>query len=110
MPTLSGSGTQLAVIGTEATLLTLTAIGTYVAFADLTNMATGDTLELRVYTKVLSSSTLNCLYYDVFTGVQPATGGLVTVSIPVPSDQQWRFTLKQIAGTGRNFDWKVLAL
>lgn len=108
--TLEASGTQTAVIGTEHTLHDNTNFKTFVAYADLSNMAAGDMLELRIYSKVLSTSALNVAYYMAFSGAQSANGGLFQVSLPLPSDQEWRFTLKQLTGVGRNYDWKVISL
>ena len=107
---IEASGTQTAVISTEHTLADLTNTRTYVAYADVSNMVSGDSLELRVYTKVLSGSTLRCLYYQLLTDAQTANGGQLQVAIPVPSDQEFKFTLKQTAGTGRAYDWKVVSI
>jgi|SRR5579871_4686553 len=108
--TNEGEGTQAATISTEHTLLDLTTSKVFVPFVDLGNLASGDTVEIRVYTKVKSGGTLNCIYFASFTDAQSSNGGLVQVGIPVPSDHEWKFTLKQTAGTGRNFDWKVVSI
>jgi hypothetical protein len=69
-------------------------------------MALGDVVELRIYTMTLSGGTLEQCGKATFGPWKPFN--LVTWSIPIPSDQSFKFTLKQIAGTGRAFDWKVL--
>jgi hypothetical protein len=46
---------------------------------------------------------------QVYNAAAPADDA-VQLSIPIPADQPVTFTLKQTAGTGRDFPWKVLAL
>jgi hypothetical protein len=110
--TVLASGTQTAVIGNEHVLYdTTSVVGVLVPFARLNNMQAGDVLELRSYTKVLGSSALEVVYEQQFNDAQAAsTGGYVQIGDPVPSDQEYKFTLKQTAGTGRDFDWKVVAI
>lgn len=109
MPTLESSGTQAATITTEHTLVSLTSNKTFVLVVDLVNMASGDTLALRIKTKVLTGGTLQVSYYQKYVDAQ-ATDDIVAISIPIPSDIQADFTLEQTAGTGRNYPWKVLSL
>lgn len=107
MPTSIASGTQTATISTEHTLATDTANHTYVLVVDTANMALGDVVELRLYTKVLSGGAERLAYTTVYAHVQ----GLPAVySVPVPADISCKATLKQTAGTGRAYDWKLLAL
>ncbi len=108
-PVVESSGTQAATIGTEHTLAAPTTAGTRVLIVDVSNMAAGDALELRIKAKVLAGGTIRVAYKTVFYGAQD-TDDLIKNSIPEPSDNGATFTLKQTAGTGRNFDWKVLVL
>jgi len=106
--TTLASGTQTAVIGTEHTLYTSVAGGIFVFTVDLTNMASGDTVELRMKQKVVL--TLHGSYYQSFTDAQN-TDKVVVVSVPFPSNVAGAvFTLKQTAGTGRNFDYNICSL
>ena len=73
------------------------------------NMTSTDTLELRAYVKVLSGSTKHVVYYDKFVAAQP-TDDLVKISVPVAGLFYVEFTLKQTAGTGRNYDWAVMTI
>lgn len=52
MPVLTGNGTQTAVINTEHTLSNPTGSKWYSGYIDLTNMASGDNTEIRVYVLV----------------------------------------------------------
>ena len=113
MPSLQASGTQAATIGTEHTLADVAIAGTFTLHVDKNAMAAGDTLELRVYQIVLTGGTRRVAYRDTFSGVQSADD-LIAIDVPISNDLtdagSLRFTLKQTAGTGRSFPWKVLKL
>lgn len=118
--TLDQSGTQTAVIGTEHTLgVAATTNATYVLKVQLKNLANGDTLELRAYTKVLAADVAATLIYSAsFANLQgdggapgtSASGEVVAVSVAIPSDLSVTMTLKQTAGVGRAFDWAILRI
>lgn len=105
--TSAASGSQTAVITTEHTLATITTPGVFVLVVDTNAMVGGDELELRVYTKAKTGSTSRLAYTATYIHTQ---GEFVKYSMPVPADVEWKATLKQVAGTGRVFDWNVLAL
>lgn len=107
MPATAASGTQAATIGTEHTLTTSAAAATHVLLVDLNNLALGDTVELRVKTKVLTGGTTNAVYTSTFSHNQ---ANPVVQAIPVPSMFSFEASLKQTAGTGRSFPWSVLTL
>jgi len=108
--TLLASGTQTAVIATDHILYTSVSGGIFVFVVDLLNMAGGDTLELRINSKVIAGGPVETTYYQSFSGAQSANN-LITVSVPFPCDLTGvLFRLKQTAGVGRAFDYKVLAL
>jgi hypothetical protein len=119
--TVKASGTQLAVIGTEHSLNAGSFIdsGMYMVNVNTRNMLAADVLELRAYVKILTGDAQEYLAYSAsFAGVQgdaaapgsSAKGDVTKHSIPVPSPYSLRFTLKQTAGTGRNFDWSVVTI
>lgn len=101
------SGTQTAVIGTEHSLAAPTTNKTRVLRVDCGAMVAGDTVELRIKTKVLSGGVereqQNVTYAN-------ALGSPIVESIPISSNQGATFTLKQTTGTGRAFPWAVLTL
>jgi hypothetical protein len=101
------SGTQTATIGTEHILNSPAGPATYVLVVDVTNMALIDVLELRAYSKAKSGGTL--LQYLLGSYAQPQAN-LMVQSVPVPSVDGAKFTLKQVAGTGRAYDWNIYAL
>lgn len=112
MATLQASGTQTATIGTEHTLADIAVAGTFCWLVRFNNHAAGDVTELRVYSKVLTGqASPEQDEYTIITGVQDL---LVKRFYPIANDltdaASLRFTLKQLQGTGRAFDWKVLKL
>jgi hypothetical protein len=102
---------QTATIGTEHTLTTQTGIGTYVLTVDTMNMVNGDVLELRIYTKVRASGNTQLAYSAVYAHAQGVLNKY-SVPIPLPTDREIIFTLKQTAPVsgGRAFPWGVLTL
>lgn len=107
MPALEASGTQAATVGTEHTLSTLTTVKTFVLVVDAGAMLNGDILELRVNTTVLTAGTSRLAYFGTYRDIQSMPQ---KISIPIPSDISAVFTLKQTAGTGRSYPWKVLSI
>jgi hypothetical protein len=104
------SGSQAATVGTEHTLLDVSAIGSYLLSVDLTPMAANDIVELRVKKLFKSAGSLVVVYYDFWTDAQIADDA-GKVGVPVvcafTTSPSLRFTLKQTAGTSRTFDWLV---
>jgi len=107
MATSKADGSQTAIISTEHTLSTITDAGSYVLGVDLSNMALGDKLTLRINTKIRSVGTTRLTYIANYTNVQ---GTLNTLSIPIASPHEFVATLEQTAGTGRVFNWEITEL
>ena len=107
MTTSVASGSQSATVGTEHTLATITTAGNYVLVVDMNAMLNGDYTELRIKTKAKSGGTSRLYAYAIFAHIQAE---LNKCSIPVAIDVEAVFTLKQIFGTGRTYDWNVLQL
>lgn len=107
----SASGTQAAVINTEHQLANTNVAGVYTFHVDTVNMVSGDTLELRVYQMVLTGGTSRVAYLERFFDAQ-AADSYIKISYPIGNEltdaTALKFSLKQTAGTGRNFPWKVL--
>lgn len=102
------SGSQVAVINTEHLLgAAIVTAGVYVLAVDTSAMTNGDVLELRIKTKAKAGSTLRQSYFATYVHIQADAN---KYSVPVPVDVEVQFTLKQTAGTGRAFDWNILAL
>lgn len=101
------SGTQTATVNTEHTLATSTTGKTYCLVVDTGAMVNGDALELRIYTIVLASGTERQAYCACYSNIQASPQ---KYSVPVPANISFKATLKQTAGTSRNFPWSVLSL
>lgn len=125
-----GSGTQTAVLDAEHLLDSEEAAGVYVLVVDMSNLANGDIVILRIYTRPIpeaagiSSSksptpsasatpspeipaTLKIAYQAIYANIQAEK---VKLSIPVPIDTAIAFTLEQTDGTARAFNWNVLKM
>ena len=100
-----GSGTQTATI--EHILATDTNNGTFQLETDLSNITYGDLIELRAYTILLSGGSLVQRQKGTYQHVQINNH---VASDAVPSDQSISCTIKQLAGTGRAFAWKMLRI
>lgn len=104
MVTITASGSQVAVIGTEHTLSNPTTNKYFTSYIDLTNMTVTDTVEIRVYVIAKTSGSYIQYYMSSYSGIQASP----LVYIPsLPSDLGYKLTLKQTAGTGRTYDFKV---
>lgn len=108
---LHASGTQTAVIATEHQLDDVAATGVFTFHVDINAMVSGDTLELRVYQMILTAGVSRVAYLTRLYGAQ-ADDNYIMVSPPIGNNltdaTSLRFSLKQTAGTGRAFPWKVL--
>ena len=103
--TTDSSGTVTA-NGTEQILDSPTSNGTYVFEVDTVNLANGDYVELRCYDMVDGSN-----FRQVYQGsYQHAQINNAKASPPIAVITQAKFTLKQTAGSNRNFPWKVMRI
>lgn len=104
------SGIQTGTVASEVFLANVNAAGVYTFHADLSNLATGDFVELRVYQMILTGETAKVAYLGTAQGVQ--LDEVIFISVPISNEltdsQALRFSLKQTLGTARVFHWKVL--
>lgn len=101
----AGSGTQTATIGTEHVLTTQTAPAIYQLVVDCSAMTLGDIVELRIKTKAHGTATSQVAFLAVFAHGQIEPN---KYSPALMIDTEIVCTLKQTAGTGRNFPWNLL--
>jgi hypothetical protein len=108
MPSTLEEGTQTATIGTEHFLGTDPKTTSTVAqvIIDLSNMAAGDVTELRIYRAAKAGATPKVVEVWAAVGAQ---GRPIFVSPPIIFTANWRVSLKQTAGTGRSYDWSIVA-
>lgn len=110
------SGTKTA-DGTEQSLGgPFTASGSYVLHTNLKNMANLDIVILRAYVKVLSGDSVKYLAESARYSDKRGDGGdvgasaagdVVVRSVPIDSPYEIEFTLEQVAGTNRDFPWRI---
>jgi hypothetical protein len=104
--TNEASGTQAATVGTEHTLATIATAKVFQLYVDISALAAGEHVELKVKSKVLSGGTTRALSSAIYSWRDAAIDP-IAVSIPIMSDQECVCTLKQLDGTGRSFPWAV---
>ena len=104
------TGTQTATINTDHTLGTaVTTAGWYQLEVDGNAMANGDVLQLWIKELPLSGGTARIILFDAWYDAMDANN--IILRLPeLGSDQSWEAHLKQSAGTGRAFPWKILQL
>jgi hypothetical protein len=99
------AGSQTAVINTEHTLDTRSAVGTYQCHINTSNMLNGDVLEVRVYVKARAADGSALLQqFGTYSNKQTT---VIVSPMPVLASYCY-FTIKQTAGTGRAYTWSVL--
>jgi hypothetical protein len=106
------SGTQTATVGTEHFLTSPNVEGKFTGIVDVSNMVDGDALELRAYQMVLSGGTARVIDVVYLYGAQPTDQLIVEWGVDIKNEltdaNAVRYSLKQTAGTGRSFPWKVV--
>lgn len=97
-------GTQTSVITTEHTLATISSSKNVSLVADLSNMITGDTVELRIKQRVLAAGATREIVLATFVNVQDIP---IVQSIPISSPFECIATLKQTAGVVHDYPWRL---
>lgn len=106
MPTLHSEGTQSATISTEFTLTGAeTVAGFYVFTIDCFNMASGDTLEIRFKNMAKASGTQREMEKQTIIFANITTPIIQFPAVLFIND--WDISIKQTAGTARNYDWSI---
>ena len=101
------SGSVTTIIGTELSLASGTASGTYVLSLETVNIADGDNIEVRGYDKPGGSATKRQLFGYSLANAQTNTAHL---SPPVLTEGYAEFTLRHTTGAPRTLAWSVLNL
>lgn len=107
MLTVHSTGTQTAVISTEHTLATVATSGVFVIQLDLSNMVLGDYAEVVIKVRQTSGGAYKQQSYSLYAHAQ---ADVIQQSVPIVAPYGVEFTLKQTAGTGRDFPWLVATL
>ena len=105
---VASSGTQTATVSTEHSLSDSTTAGTFQLAVDTSNLSSTEAVELRAYEKVINTSGT---YRQVaIVTVYAGDPSPLSLSPPLLCPNGAKFTLKQLSGTGRSFDWAVWSI
>jgi hypothetical protein len=97
--------------GTEQTLASGAAGGSFALQIDISAMQDGDEAELRAYTKAKSGGTERQIGYARLGPLgQSSSSDQIQPFGPFPVVDDIKITLKRLAGTDRAYDWSVLNL
>lgn len=105
--TVESSGTQASTPGTEHTVASPTDAKTRIFIVDVGNMVAGDALFIRVKRKVLTGGTVRLQYYMPLINVP---GEVIIETPPVTCTFGAAFSIQQIGGATRNYDWSVVTI
>lgn len=100
---------QVAEVGTEHTLVEETSPGVYQLQVICSDMRAGDEVELKVYSKVLSGDTAVVELFGTY-GYNSIVDSPLVTTIPITTDLYIKCTLKQTAGTSKQFPWALKKL
>lgn len=101
------SGTRTAGTPPEGSFTALgtspdTTDGVYQFFIDCNNLANGDTIEIQVLEKCLSSGTARICFEATLSNVQDEP---MWISPALVLMHGWTLQIRQTAGSARSFDW-----
>lgn len=105
MVNVNQTGTYAATVGSETTIVDLTANKHYDIEIDCSLLQSGESLEIRLKKKVLTGGSL--LVKEKTTVAFPTTDKEIWALNWEPSAYNLRVTGKQVGGTTRNFDFIV---
>jgi hypothetical protein len=107
-PSNEANSTQLTVIDTEHALgSAITTAGDYICGMDLTPLADGDEIELRVKIKAFSGESSTLYWLRTYAHAQEE---LLIEFPPIGIVTELVYTLTQTAGSVRTFTWWVTKL
>lgn len=102
---VSVSTTEYSLTNNSTTIATKTTAGAYSLWLDTSNMAAGDTYEIRIYEKVTSTASTAKVKGQVIT-LADAQGGSYETYLGVLMNG-WDVTLKRTSGSDRAFSWSI---
>ena len=106
MAVKENTGETLTSDGTEQTLATLTAAGTYQLLVDTDEMVGSDAITLRIKVKARSGNTLKEVFAVRYRGDQGDNA--IKISPPVPAPFEFVATLEKTdGGASRDFIWSI---
>lgn len=107
MPSVHSSGSQTTTVPTEHTLATITDVGVFILYVNVTPMVNDDFLTLLLKKKVLTGGTSTVAQTGFYAHAQ---SDKIAESLPIFSAFELIVTLNQTAGTSRTFEWEIAQL
>jgi hypothetical protein len=108
-----GGATGTVLVANETTVADIDVSGEFSVVVDTVNLAAGDALGVRVYKKVLTGGTSRILMFAGYQGVQQVFD-VIKQSLIIANELEesgaLKVTLRQLLGTQKSFDWKVLRI
>lgn len=99
-------GSIALTVGIETTIAAATDNGVFQPWFDISQLASGDTLEIRLYEKVIPAGTQRLFLLDTIVG--PVTGDqLIWVGPSIVLLHGWAFGLKQTGGVAISVDYSI---
>lgn len=96
--------TEYSLTNNSTTIAAKTDNGPIQVWLELHNLAAGDEYELRVYEKVLSSSTQRLSWRHYFRHAQTEPAPLLPAATV---KNGWDVTLRRLAGSDRSISWSI---
>ena len=99
-------------VGTEEQITSQTTAGYFHAAIDISNLASGETVEVTIRKKVLSTDTIavgsvaGTVHKEVFS-YDDSQSIPVRELPPIHSEHQYLLSINQLSGTARAFKWSV---
>lgn len=107
-PVVESSGSQTATLTTWHDVAAVSDTAKTRVFAvDLSNLANGETLDIRIKMNVRSADAQAVAYQASYSHAQAEP---VVQSVPVVIPDDATFSIRQTGGTGRAFPWAVYTL
>lgn len=100
-----GAFTVIATLGTKHTICERAdgAVSRVQGYVDLSNLASGDTLVIKLYAKVRTDGSFLCYNEEAYYGVQSLPLVYITEK---PETHGLKVTIQQIAGICKKFDYE----
>lgn len=104
----AATGTQtIATLDNEYVVDTISENGVFVASVDASELASGESLRIRIYVKNQTGGSSVAIYDETFTYAGISATPMI-YSIPVPSLYEMQVSILQSGGsTGNDFPWEV---
>lgn len=100
----AAGGSQAATLDTEHTLTTQTTAGVYSLLVDLSVLAAGDAVTIRIYDKVRTAESAKIVHLVELAHAQNEP---VFLSPPFPIADHIACSIEQTDGTARTFIWSL---